>query len=406
MRNIITLALVTVITSAILVSFLKLCQVAVDTFRLWAGDVWWLPLIWTPLLTIAIVHITNKYSPGTAGSGNQQIKAALDDRCDEETRSSLVSLRVATFKYFSTVLGFLAGLSIGREGPTVQIASSLMYSVRKFTTVTPKFLIAVGGAIGLAVAFKAVIAGTVFALEEFSEHMKRRSSVLFFAMISISILTCYALEGNDPFYTSLTMPSVTISIMVPLVLTVIMGSALGGLFARTLLSVPTKIRAKRPLVFAGVLGLVIAIVGILCGGMTYSDGYNYTKGVIEGDVGSYLFVPLKFIATMLTAWTGVPAGMFSPLLSIGAGVGNTIADMFSVNASLLLLCGMSSFLSGVIRAPLTSGFLAVEVLGAYSMIPLSLLVALFSDWISDRISPPLWLTQRDILLFNTKKETK
>jgi len=400
MRNIITLALATVITSAILVSFLKFCQVAVDTFRVWAGDIWWLPLIWTPLLTIIIVHITNKYSPGTAGSGNQQIKAALDDRCNEKTRSSFVSLRVASFKYFSTVMGFFAGLSIGREGPTVQIASSLMHSVKKFTTVTPKFLIAVGGAVGLAVAFKAVIAGTVFALEEFAEHIKKKSSMLFFAMISLSIITCYLLEGTDPFYTSVDMPSVSINIAFPLVLTVIIGSILGGLFAKALLSAPVNIRSKQPLIFAGALGLVIAIIGILCGGMTYSDGYNYTRGVIEGDTGSYLFVPLKFITTMLTAWTGVPAGMFSPLLSIGAGVGNTIADIFLVNADLLLLCGMSSFLSAVIRAPLTAGFLAVEVLGAYSMIPLSLLVALFSDRVSDKISPPLWLTQKDRLLFN------
>jgi len=70
------------------------------------------------------------------------------------------------------------------------------------------------------------------------------------------------------------------------------------------------------------------------------------------------------------------------------------------NNHILLLVGMTGFLSAVIRAPLTAGFLAIEVMGVYSMIPLALLVSLLSDKISEKISPPLWITQKDILLNN------
>ena len=415
MKNFLLLAIASIFTSSIIVSFLELCQIAVDTFIDMTEHTWWLPLIWTPTLTMLIVFITNRFAPGTAGSGNQQIKAALDDQCDDQTRSKFVSLKVAVFKYFSTVMGFFAGLSIGREGPTVQIASSLMYSIRKFfpqdSKFTSKFLISVGGAIGLAVAFKAIIAGTVFALEESANTVKRNSRVMYFTMITFAVVTCFMLEGFHPFYTNIDMPTISLDMIMPLIVTVLIGAVLGGLFARCLLaSMPNRktllgiFKSNHPIILAGILGLVIAVIGILCGGITYSDGYNYTKGTIIGSQDfSLWFVPLKFIATWFTAWTGVPAGMFSPLLSIGAGIGNTVGEILSVNPTLLLMCGMTSFLSAVIRAPLTSGFLAVEVLGAYTMIPLALLVSLLSDKISDHVSPPLWLTQKNSLLYNTKK---
>jgi len=412
-KNVLLLILTAIITSAVVVSFLNFCQVAVDHFRILAESIWWLPLVWTPLLTILIVYVTLRYAPGTAGSGNQQIKAALDDRCDDETKSKFVSLKVATFKYFSTAAGFFAGLSIGREGPTVQIASSLMHSIRGFlpagSKFNPNFLIGVGGAIGIAVAFKAVIAGTVFALEETSKVIMRDSRVMFFTLVTFAIITCYALEGTNPFYAMVIFPKLTIFDAIPIIITTIIGAGLGGLFAKALLfSMPSKetilgrFKGDHPLMLAGILGLIIAVIGIVFGGMTYSDGYNYTKGLVTGDGEfSYWFVPMKFIATWFTAWTGVPAGMFSPLLSIGAGIGQTMANLLIIDPKILLLCGMASFLSGVIRAPLTAGFLAVEVLGAHALIPLALLVSLLSDKISSMVSKPLWLTQRDILLFNS-----
>jgi len=406
----IILILTAILSSAIIVSFLKLCQIAVDYFRVLAEDIWWLPLIWTPTLTMLIVYITTKYVPGIAGSGNQQVKAALET---EEHKSAFVSIKIAVYKYFLTAAGFFAGLSIGREGPTVQIASSLMHSVRKYmpanSNITPNFLIGVGGAIGIAVAFKAVIAGTVFALEETSKTFTRNSRVMFFVLVTLGIATCYVLEGTDPFYSKVAIDTITFDYWLPIFITAIGGAVLGGLFSKSLLfSMPNKtsvlgrFKSNHPVRLAGILGLLIAIIGIASNGITYSDGYLYTKGLVL-NTGNFdlLFVPLKFIATWFTAWTGVPAGMFSPLLSIGGGVGQTITEFFMLeNNHLLLLVGMASFLSAVIRAPLTAGFLAVEVMGVYTMIPLALLVSLLSDKISDKISPPLWITQKDILLNN------
>ena len=403
------LSITAIVTSTVIVSFLKLCQLAVDYFRSIVDDIWWIPLFWTPILTMIIVFITIKYVPGIAGSGNQQVKASLET----ENKGVFVSLKIAIYKYFLTAAGFFAGLSIGREGPTVQIAASMMHSVRDYIpkklNITPNFLIGVGGAIGIAVAFKAIIAGTVFALEETAKTFRRNNRVLFFTLITLGITTCYILEGIDPFYAKVEIDSISYEYWVPILLTAISSSVLGGLFAKSLLfSMPNKtsklgrFKSDHPIKLAGILGLVIAIIGILSNGITYSDGYLYTRDlVLNTGEFSYLFVPLKFIATWFTAWSGVPAGMFSPLLSIGGGVGQSVYEFFMLeNNHILLLVGMTGFLSAVIRAPLTAGFLAIEVMGVYSMIPLALLVSLLSDKISEKISPPLWITQKDILLNN------
>ena len=357
-----------------------------------------------------IVYITIKYAPETSGSGNQIVKVAIED----ENKSKWLSIKTAIYKYFLTIGGFFAGLSIGREGPTVQIAASLMHSIRNYfpknSNITPNFLIGVGGAIGIAVAFKAIIAGTVFALEETAKTYTKKSRGLFFGLIIIGGITCFMLEGFDPFYSKIEIPTINLSYIMPIILTSVIGAILGGLFAKSLLfSMPNpktflgRFKINHPIKLAGMLGILIAIIGIVSGGITYGDGYLHTKALMLGEGEfSYLFVPLKFIATWFTAWTGVPAGMFSPLLSIGAGVGQTITEFFGlVNYQILLLVGMSSFLSAVIRAPLTAGFLAVEVMGSYSMIPISLLVSIISDNISSKISPPLWETQKDIILNKT-----
>lgn len=407
LRKIAVLCVGTIVTAAVVVSFLELCQLAVDHFRLAVQDRPWLPIVWTPAITVIIVWITVRFSPGAAGSGNQQVKAALDPRCAEAQLARFVSLPIAMFKYVLTALGFAAGLSIGREGPTVQIAASIMERLHRLGVgVSRRFLIAVGGAIGVAVAFKAVIAGVVFALEQSNRQFTQRNRVLFFVLVVLGTLTCLAIEGFTPFYDSAKFTTLTIGDLTPIAMTVISAALLGGVFARLLVyAIPSprtllgRWRSRRPLLLAAALATAIALLGLAGGGITYGDGYMYTLGLVQDTQDhSMWFVPLKMVATVLTAWTGAPAGMFSPLLSIGAGIGQTVFELLWGQKDILLLVGMTAFLSAVIRSPLTAGFLAVEVLGAHGLIPLALLVSLSADRISDSVSPPLWETQMEQLL--------
>ncbi len=103
----------------------------------------------------------------------------------------------------------------------------------------------------------------------------------------------------------------------------------GGLFSRLIVvstrGLPDRFsrwRARHPLRFAAGCGLAVAVIGIVSGGATVGAGYAPTRALLEGQ-GELpaIYTLLKFCATWLSAWSGVPAGVFAPSLAIGAGIG-------------------------------------------------------------------------------------
>ena len=89
-------------------------------------------LIWTPALTVVILWWTRRFVPGAAGSGIPQVIRALDDDLQPAQRAWLVSVRVSLHKAGLVSAGLLAGLSIGREGPTVQVGAGIMHHARRW----------------------------------------------------------------------------------------------------------------------------------------------------------------------------------------------------------------------------------------------------------------------------------
>ena len=98
--------------------------------RIMGHSRWW-SLLLSPLVLVVVVFLTRRVFPGTQGSGIPQAIAALRTE-DDSLRHKVLSLRIAAGKVLMTLLGFLGGASIGREGPTVHIGASVMYSLGRF----------------------------------------------------------------------------------------------------------------------------------------------------------------------------------------------------------------------------------------------------------------------------------
>jgi H+/Cl- antiporter ClcA len=100
---------------------------------------------------------------------------------------------------------------------------------------------------------------------------------------------------------------------------------------------------------------------------------------------------LKFVATWITAWSGVPAGIFAPSLSIGAGVGSDIALLTGLagNPALIAL-GMAGFLAAVTQAPLTAFIIVMEMVDGHAMVLSLMACALVASGVSRLISRPLY----------------
>ena len=115
--------------------------------------------------------------------------------------------------------------------------------------------------------------------------------------------------------------------------------------------------------------MIVALCGLLSHGMTYGTGYQAAKSAIEGHPLAWSFTPLKFIATTVSSLSGIPGGLFSPSLSVGAGLGGVIAALLGAHAAgAIVLLGMTAYFAGVVQAPITAFVIIEEMSGASAMV--------------------------------------
>ena len=231
------------------------------------------PLALTPLTFAGVVWLTRRFAPESRGSGIPQVIAASAH--PELARSRLLSLPVAVGKLAMTALMLLAGGSVGREGPTVQVSAAIMVACHRLLRVpiSAGVLIA-GGAAGVAAAFNTPLAGVAFAIEELASAFEQRVALLVMGAVVISGLVSLGYSGDYVYFGVMraTLPVSAVLMVAPLA--GILGGALGGLFSRLLLvfagSHHPLVRAFRanPVRAALVCGIIVAVTGVLSGGVT------------------------------------------------------------------------------------------------------------------------------------------
>ena len=336
----------------------------------------YLPLILTPAGFAIAAYAARRFFPNTQGSGIPQAIAART-LTDPAARAELVGLRAALGKVFLTLFGLLAGASTGREGPTVQVGASVMFLLGRLSPRRQKGLILAGAAAGVAAAFNTPLAGIVFAIEEMSRGFEIKTSGLIIGAVILAGLTAQAILGNYTYFgtTNAYLPIGTAWMAVPLC--GVIGGFAGALFSRILVAVPGKLPTAmthwiktHPVLFAALCGLGVALSGLASGDMIYGTGYQHAKAVLHHTGMVPLeYAPLKLIATALSAVSGVPGGIFSPSLSIGAGIGADIARFFHhAEPGPIVLLGMVAYFTGVVRAPITGFVIVAEMTGEHSML--------------------------------------
>lgn len=397
-----------VATGLVVVGFTLLAERASAGFALlrqWGDLRHWLPLLWTPALTVLVLWWARRFAPGTLGSGIPQVVLALEDSTTDEQRSRLVSLRLSIQKIGLVSGGLLAGLSIGREGPTVQIGAGVMQHAQRWLSprsgIDAHDLMVAGAAAGIAAAFNTPLGGVVFALEQLSRRRGLSHSSLVIACIVLSGLVAVAVFGNLSYFGELKVQSLDWSLLGPgLVVAVVTGLS-GGLFSRLIVAsahgLPdrfTRWRAAAPLRFAAACALVVALIGVLTDGATAGAGYSSTRALLEAHADtSALYTVLKFCATWLSAWTGVPAGVFAPSLSIGAGIGHDVAALMGIApeaAIPLIALGMVGFLAATTQGPITAFIIVMEMVSGHTMVLSLMATALLSSALARLITQPMY----------------
>lgn len=363
-------------------------------FRQVRLDFWWSPYLITPPGLALAAWFTKRYAPNAAGSGIPQVIAArqLANPTDRET---LVSIKTALFKIALLLFGLLCGASAGREGPTVQVGASTMFALGRLQPSRHAALLLAGSAAGVAAAFNAPLAGIVFGIEEMSRSFEQRTSGLVIGTVVAAGLTSLAIVGDYTYFgsTTDTLPLGRGWIAVPIA-GVVCGLA-GGIFSRILLEAGKglpgllgRFMKDYPVAFAFVCGLAIVLCAMLGNVDIYGTGYEQAQAILRGEELSRAFAPLKLIATALSSISGIPGGLFSPSLAVGAGIARDLTVLLpDVSIGALAVLCMAAYLAGVVQAPITSFVIVSEMTENHALVIPIMLASLIAAGTSKAICP-------------------
>jgi H+/Cl- antiporter ClcA len=360
-------------------------------------------LLVTPAVAALAVWLTLRFFRGAEGSGIPQVIATLH-RKPGEYGARLLSLRILVGKIAVSFLAILGGLTIGREGPTVQVGAALMFNLRRFyprsnAQIERQLVLAVAAA-GLSAAFNTPLAGIVFAIEELTRSFEARASGVLITAIIIAGVIALGLNGNYTYFGTIQVGAhfpdlLALAVLLTAVVTGIAGGVFGWLLLNTARWIPAPLRElhrERPVAFAALCGFAIAVVGLISGGATFGSGYSEARALLDGHERLSVFYPLlKMIALIGSYLPGIPGGIFAPSLSIGAGFGNLLHMVFdSMQLPMLIALAMVGYLAAVTQSPITSFVIVMEMIDGHALVISLMATALISSRVAALFAPPLY----------------
>ncbi len=366
-------------------------RLLIDSAMSAPGRSWMFWTVATPVLGGLLCGALLQYVIPTArGSGIPQVKIAF------ASTPAVVPLRDALGKFALSTLQIGSGASLGREGPTVQICAGVASFLGRVVGVSPnnqRRLLPVGVAAGIAAAFNAPIAAVTFTIEEIVGTLDQAvlSGVIVAAALA-AVIERSLLGENAVFDVrgayALGHPSA-------LLLCAGIGLAAGFvslLFVELLLWSRGRIRSLRALppwsrpALGGLLTGLLAVLSLGFLGSTGVTGGGYaTLGrTLNGELAWKVMLALCFLklfATVGSYSSGGAGGIFAPVLFIGGTLGGAVGTLDAVwfrhpedAVGAFALVGMGAVFAGVIRAPITSVLIIIEMTRGYALI-LPLMIA-------------------------------
>lgn len=335
--------------------------------------------IWliSPLGLMLTVWLTERWFPGAERSGVPQVKAALAIHGDLTLRQRFVSFPIAVGKVALTNLGLLAGASAGLGGPAIQIGASIMTTLGKAARFPPHYLergfILAGSAAGFAALFSAPLAGIIFAIEELGREMEEKISSLVLTAIIFAGMTAYVILNHYIFLEATEVAQPQGRAWLSIGYCGIAGGLAGGIFAFLLVRLGQRLsqesRRSRWALIA-LFGLLLAALATLSEGQTLGTGYPMLKQIVNANQAASLWFPLeKALATLITALSGTPAGLFVPSLSVGAGLGADLHHWLPLAPlQTMVLLTMCAYFSGMLQNPMTAFVLVMEMTDTHELL--------------------------------------
>lgn len=390
-----------IITAAVCIPFRMLVsEAAIIRENLFSHDS---PAYYHPLLLISmyiiivgIYKLTQKY-PSLGGSGIPQTQALIYGRMKYDRIFDHLFV-----KFIGGVASIGVGLSLGREGPSVQMGSFVgNWAASKFKVRIgeQRHLIAAGAGAGVAAAFTAPLASSMLVIESLEKFNAAKTTIsTLLAGATAGILAQLFVPNN--IYDSIIVAAPDVSFQKLLLIFFAMAifmSILGKGFSHLLLYSKKIFQRSNASIYERLAYLTL---------LTWSIGFVYPT-VIGGDQNFMIqetaqanpnmifigfMVLLMMIFTTVSAATYFPGGVFLPMMTVGGLAGNfftlALIKLGIVSAESLgyfTLIGMSACFISVVRTPLTGFILISEMTGHYDVFFATLIVGVFTYYITELI---------------------
>ncbi len=337
----------------------------------------WSPLLLAGLVVIAMLcYLLLKITPECKGSGVPRTEGVL--------RGLLTFrwLRVLLTTITSSLLTYFGGLSLGSEGPSIQIGATTAQGacrVLKCRMAWTRYIMSAGAGTGLAVAFNAPLTGIIFVIEEVQKKVTPMLLLTAGCSVTIGVLTSNIMSllwgGTDYLFNFGSFPDqfAFANIWMLLVLGIVIGLASVGfnwLIIHSQKIIPKKIPQWAKLIFAFLLcgGVGIALVD------TVGGGHSLIMNIGEGKFIWWMLLAIlaiKLVLIPVSVNSGATGGLFIPMLTIGALIGGLFGNLFQLAGletslfKLLIVIAMSAFFGACVRTPITAMVLVMEVTGSF-----------------------------------------
>jgi H+/Cl- antiporter ClcA len=347
-----------------------------------------------------IVGYSLEKNPMISGSGIPQIEGYLKGKL-----KILHSFRILVSKFINGVLAMGSGLSLGIEGPSIQLGASFAHGMSyklKLSEKEQRYLYSSGAGAGLAAAFNAPFAGVMFVLEEVHKSF---SPMLFltsvFSCVSADLVTWIFFGEKNVLNVSklLEMPA---NYYLILILLGILTGLCGVIYNKGLLKtidiykkMKISIRYKMiiPFMFAIIFGMFLPQV--------LGGGDKLMNNIFESGVTVKIAIILligKYVFSLISFAPGTPGGILFPILTLGGLVGLIfikivvftigVEPVFINNFVLLAMAGM---FASVVRAPITGFILIFEMSGAMEQLGPIVVVCAVSYMVANLLKcPPIY----------------
>jgi len=395
-RHILPKALVVGLIAGLIASMFRMALQACELGRIaWIQR---LPLVEGLLVALTLgalgsgvgLWLVRRFAPETAGSGIPDLKSVVMGEKELHWK------RVLPVKFLAGVAGIGGGLTLGREGPTVQMGGATGLMVSTWFRVKQgegerKALISAGAAAGLAAAFNAPLAGLIFALEELTGAFTPVVFVASFLAAVTADVVCRVVTGETPVFALHGMAPPTLRALPVAALIGLLAGFGGVAFNKALLrSLDLFERLNRwpPFAVGACAGLVVGLAAWIYPGISGS-GSLLSERAVNGEIAvkwMLVLIAARFVLTMVSYGSGAAGGIFAPLLvlgslgglALGAGV-HAFLPGWAAFPETFAVIGMGALFTATVRAPLTGIVLMIELTGQYAFM-LPLLVSCFAAY--------------------------